>query len=305
MKVVLLLHLLQFLIMSFTIRDMENLSGIKAHTIRIWEQRYAVSKPKRTTTNIRYYTNEELKFFLNIALLNKYGVKISRIYKMTEQDIAEKVIGFTQPEAKQERLIHELIMEMINLDMVRFENILDNYILTAGIEKTILDCVYPFLERIGVLWLTNNINPAQEHLVSNLIRQKILVGIESLKALSQTKKTICLFLPEGEYHELGLLFMAYLFKSRGNTIVYLGASIPLKDVEFVVNVKKPDYIYTHVTTAGKNFNLDKFISQISVRFAGIPVIISGNITNVYEKKIPKKIQFLKSLTGAIKFADTL
>lgn len=305
MKVVLLLHLLQFLIMSFTIRDMENLSGIKAHTIRIWEQRYAVSKPKRTTTNIRYYTNEELKFFLNIALLNKYGVKISRIYKMTEQDIADKVIAFTQPEAKQERLIHELIMEMINLDMVRFESILDNYILTAGIERTILDCVYPFLERIGVLWLTNNINPAQEHLVSNLIRQKILVGMESLKGLPQAKKTICLFLPEGEYHELGLLFMAYLFKSRGNTIVYLGASIPLKDVEFVVSVKKPDYIYTHVTTAGKNFNLDKFISQISARFAGTPVIISGNITNVHEKKIPKKIQFIKSLTAAIKFADTL
>lgn len=291
--------------MSFTIRDMENLSGIKAHTIRIWEQRYAVSKPKRTTTNIRYYTNQELKFFLNIALLNKYGLKVSRIYKMTEKDIAEKVIALTQSEARQEGLIHELIAAMIDLDMSRFENILDNYISTAGTEKAILDCVYPFLERIGVLWQTNNINPAQEHLVSNLVRQKILVGIERLKAPSHPKKNICLFLPEGEYHEIGLLFLAYLFKSRGHSIIYLGASIPIKDVEFVVKLKKPDYLYTHVTTAGKNFNLDKFITQLSTCFAGKQVIVSGNLTNVYQKKIPPKIRFMKSLVEAIKFADTL
>src|SRR5688572_6436129 len=158
---------------DFTIRDLENLSGIKAHTIRIWEHRYSFLKPKRTDTNIRYYSNEELKTILNIALLNKYGYKISHIDKMTPQELNEKVLELTHPGAEQDRLVHELVRAMIDMDIDAFEASLDKFIFSKGIDKTITQVIFPFLERIGLLWVTNHSSPAQEHLVSNLIRQKI------------------------------------------------------------------------------------------------------------------------------------
>ncbi|MEJ7587432.1 MAG: MerR family transcriptional regulator [Ferruginibacter sp.] len=290
---------------SFTIKDLENLSGIKAHTIRIWEQRYQFLKPSRTGTNIRYYSNEELKKVLNIALLNKYGFKISNIDKMNEVEIREKTLSLTQIEAQHERLVNELIQCMVDIDMDKFEDILDNYIHLKGIERTITQIIFPFMERIGILWITNHINPAQEHLVTNIIRQKLIVGIESVSTSLKVKKTILLFLPEGEYHELGMLFMYYLLKNRGVSTIYLGANIPLKDVEYVVNLKKPDYLYSHLTSVGHNFNFDKFISSITRRFAGTPIIISGLLTHSYERKIPQHINFKKSFFEVMEFVSEL
>ena len=191
----------------FTIKDIEKLSGIRAHTLRIWEQRYSFLKPCRTFTNIRYYSNEELKIVLNIALLNKYGYKISRIDKMNIVEINEKILSLNQAPAQQEKIVNDLIRFMIDLDMDAFEALLDNYILARGIERTILQVIFPFLDKIGVLWITNHINPAQEHLVTNIIRQKLIVGIEGVGVTLKLKKTVLLFLPEGEFHELGLLFM--------------------------------------------------------------------------------------------------
>ena len=150
------------------------------------------------------------------------------------------------------------------------------------------------MEKIGILWLTNHINPAQEHLVSNIIRQKLIVGIEGISTSLKINKTVLLFLPEGEYHELGMLFMYYLLKSRGIDTIYLGANVPLNDVEYVVNLKKPDFLYSHLTAVGHNFNFDKFISAITKKFIGTPMIISGLLTNNYEKKIPPHINFKKS-----------
>ena len=165
---------------SFTIKDLENLSGIKAHTIRIWEQRYSFLKPSRTDTNIRFYSNDELKTILNVALLNKYGFKISHIDKMNEGEIKDKILSLNQIEAQQERIINSLIQYMIDLDMENFEKLLNGFITSRGIEKTITQIIFPYLEKIGILWLTNHINPAQEHLVSNIIRQKLIVGYQVL-----------------------------------------------------------------------------------------------------------------------------
>ncbi len=290
--------------MPFTIKDIENLTGIKAHTIRIWEQRYSFLKPQRSPTNIRSYTNEDLKTILNIAFLNKYGFKISHINKMSEEVMNEKILSLTSLEAKHEKIVNDLIQKMVDIDMDEFEGIIDKIISSSGIEKAILLIIFPFLEKIGILWLTNNINPAQEHLVSNIIRQKILVGIESIKTIQKSNKKICLFLPEGEYHELCLLFMAYLLKKQGLSVVYLGASIPINDVEFVVKLKTPDYLYTHLTTAGRNFNFYKFITDVNKRF-NIPIIISGKLTHVYERKLPPNVWLKKSLGEVIEFVESL
>jgi DNA-binding transcriptional MerR regulator len=288
---------------SFTIKDLENLSGIKAHTIRIWEQRYSFIKPERTGTNIRYYSSEELKKILNVALLNKYGFKISHIDKMSEGEIKEKILSLNQIEAQQERIVNELIQSMVDIDIEKLETILDKYIIARGIERTITQIIFPFLEKIGILWLTNHINPAQEHLVTNIIRQKLIVGIDGIVTSVKVNKTVLLFLPEGEYHELGLLFMCYLLKNRGVTTVYLGSSVPLKDVEYIVKLKKPDYLYSHLTTVGQSFNFDKFITSVTQKFSGIPIIISGQLTCTYQKKIHPPLNFKRSFAEVMDFVS--
>lgn len=290
---------------AFTIKDLENLTGIKAHTIRIWEQRYGFLKPQRTDTNIRYYNNEELKKILNIALLNKYGFKISHIDKMTADDIKAKLLTINNVQAQQERVVNSLIQAMVDMDLEGFEDTLEDQIAAKGIEKTIHQTIFPFMERIGVLWITGHINPAQEHLVSNIIRQKLIVGTEAVNPMFQLKKTGLLFLPEGEYHELGLLFIQYLLKSRGLHVLYLGANVPLEDVEYVVKHKSPDFIYTHLTSVSSVFNFDKFIHQSLKRFASVPLIISGRLAATYEKKMPPQIHFKRSLQEVTEFITEL
>jgi MerR family transcriptional regulator, light-induced transcriptional regulator len=286
---------------TYTIKDLENLTGVKAHTIRIWEQRYSFLKPQRTDTNIRYYNAEELKKILNIALLNKYGYKISHIDRMTDEEMRLKILTLNQAEAQTERVINDLVQHMIDLDLESFEDVLGGYIKARGIERSINQIIFPFMERIGMLWLTDHINPAQEHLVTNIIRQKLIVGIESVVSHVRLNATVLLFLPEGEYHELGLLYMNYLLRSRGVRTLYLGASVPVEDVEFVNRLRKPDYLYTHLTSVSHGFNFDKFLQQASKRFGDTPLMLSGRLALSYEKKIPSNFHLIKSLTEVMEF----
>lgn len=286
---------------AFTIKDLENLSGIKAHTIRIWEQRYTFLKPSRTDTNIRYYSNDELKKVLNIALLNKYGFKISHIDKMNAQEMRDKIITLNQAEAQQERLINEMLQCMIDLDMDRFESVLDQFIAAKGIDKAIHYLVFPFLDKIGILWLTNNIHPAQEHLVTNIIRQKLIVGIESVVSHLSPDKKVILFLPEGEHHELGLLYIYYLLKSRGVQVIYLGANVPLSDLEYITKSKKPDFVYTHLTCITGNFNYEKYLHQVHEAVQSTPLVISGQLARNSSKKAPNGVHFKRSLSEVLEF----
>lgn len=290
---------------AFTIKDLENLSGIKAHTIRIWEQRYSFLNPLRTETNIRSYSNSELQTVLNIALLNKYGYKISHINRMTPVEINEKVLSLSQVQAQQERLVNALIDRMMRIQMEEFESLLDGYIRVQGIEKTILEIVFPFLERIGILWVTNHIIPAQEHLVSNVIRQKLIMGIEKTARPVPSAQSMLLFLPEGEHHEMSLLFIYYLLKSRGIKVLYLGANVPLKDVEYLAKIKSPDVLYTHLTSIPNNFSLDKFLVNLHKRMPERQFIISGVLTQYYKKKIPANILFKRSLSEVMDYVSTL
>lgn len=290
---------------SFTIKDLENLSGIKAHTLRIWEQRYNFIKPSRTDTNIRYYSNEDLKAILNIALLNKYGYKISHIDKMTEDEIREKILTLNQQEAQQERIVNELVKQMVDMDMDAFEETLTGYILARGIERTITQIIFSYLEKIGILWMTNHINPAQEHLVTNIIRQKLIVGIEGIKTPLKSDKTVLLFLPEAEYHEIGLLFTYYLLKVRGINVIYLGCNVPIADVGYVVNVKKPDFLYCHITRPGFSFNFDRFLNSVYKNLSNTPCIISGLLTQTYENKIQPPVTFKRSFSEVMDFISKL
>jgi len=289
----------------FTIKDLENLSGIKAHTIRIWEQRYNFLKPGRTETNIRYYCNQELKTVLNIALLNKFGYKISQIDKMSEVELGNRLLTLSDKTARQEKLVNDLIIYMIDLDIEQFERALDDYMLAAGVEQSMHQLIFPFLHRIGILWLSNHIHPAQEHVVTNIIRQKLIVGIDGAGSRKKTGSTVLLFLPEGEHHELGLLYVYYLLKSHGVSVLYLGANVPLKDIEFVCKFKNPGYLYTHLTGIAGNFNFEKFLSQISVHIPGIPLVISGQLARTQLRKIPPGVDFRRSLPEVLEFISTL
>lgn len=290
---------------AFTIKDVENLSGIKAHTIRIWEQRYSLLTPKRTHTNIRYYSNDDLKTILNISLLNKYGFKISRINKMSAVEMRDRILSLSQGEALQDRICNELVQQMIDLDAEGFEATIDNYIHARGIEKAIIYILFPFLERIGILWHTSKINPGQEHVVSNIIRQKLIVGIQSVASHLHTGKTATLFLPEGEHHELGLLFVHYLLKSRGVGVLYIGADVPLKDLQYVAQLKKPDLLYTHLTSVAKSFNFEKFIQKVTAAIPSAPLVVSGRMTANYRKKLPPQVQLKKSLPEVMEFISEL
>ncbi len=290
---------------TFTIRDLANLSGIKAHTIRIWEQRYNLLTPNRTDTNIRYYSNEDLRTILNVALLKKYGFKISHINKMTSEDVSSRIEALHTEDALQEKVINVLLQLMIAVDNKEFEKEIDKQIARIGIEKTITQILFPFFTRIGILWQTSHINPAQEHLITNITRQKIIVGIDQTDVLATRNKTFLLFLPEREFHEIGLLFIYYLLKKHGIEVCYLGTNVPINDARFVADVKKSDYIYLHLTVAPQAFTTEKFFDMLSVNFSKRKIIISGYLTSSYNKRLPKNIQFIKSPADLVTFISAL
>ena len=284
---------------AFTIKDLENLSGIKAHTIRIWEKRYTFLKPRRSETNIRYYDSDELKTILNFALLNKNGYKISAIVEMSPEAISEKIHSLNSFEAKQERMINALVNAMVEMDGRLFEKVIDDFIKQHGIEESIKHLLFPFLQKIGILWMTDHVRVAQEHLVSNIIRQKLIKGIEDINIINTKENIVVLFLPDGEYHELGLLYVYYLLKVKGLNIIYLGADVPIEELEYVCKIKQPRYLYTHLTSLPSRFNFEKYLTSVTERIGNTVLLISGNITHGYNKKLPNGVSFLKSLDEVI------
>lgn len=287
---------------SYSIKEMEHLSGVKAHTIRIWEQRYKVVQPKRTDTNIRYYTDEDLKLVLNIALLNKQGLRIGTIAKMKKRDIIKKVNSLSNLEAKYELQINELITTMIDLDEARFEKIMLTHILQYGFKDTMLKVIYPFLEKIGIMWMTGNINPAQEHFISNLIRQKIIVAIDGqVHNEKMPSKRYVLFLPAGELHELSLLFLNYLLKIKNNKVTYLGASVPLDDLLSIVEHYNPDYVFTIITSTPSTGSVPSYIRTLAEKINPIQLMVSGQKTREVKFELPKNVHFLKKMEDILDF----
>lgn len=291
--------------MAFSIKELESLSGIKAHTIRIWEQRYRFLKPDRTSTNIRMYNNEELKTLLSVALLNKYGFKISRIDEMNAEQRSHAILNLPQDEAREEYLLVQLIAYTIDLRHLQFEELLNQYIANHGIEKTIRQLVFQFLEKVGILWQTSRINPAQEHLVTNIIRQKIIRAIDALPPVYTESPLYLLFLPEDEHHELGLLFVYYLLKQRGIPVLYLGANVPLRDVQYVIQAKKPSVLYLHLTSFPRQFRFEKFLSQLSSSAGSSRILISGSLVRSYQKELPSNAEFLQSFAQVLTYIHSL
>lgn len=291
---------------QYSIKDIENLSGIKAHTLRIWEQRYNLVQPHRTDTNIRYYSDNDLKLILNIVLLSKQGYRIGAIAKMSTDQIKKSVSNLTTTDLKYEVHINELTQSMIDVDEDRFEKIIATCILQYGLQQTMLCVVYPFLIKIGVMWTTGGVNPAQEHFITNLIRQKIIVAIDGqVVKYNENTKHCLLFLPEGELHEISLLFLSYLLKSRNHRITYLGMSVPLNDVVEVVQFKKPDAIYTIFTSTPTDEDIDAYLQALGEQFADTPVFISGSRLASYSSTPPPNLHLFRKAEDILHHINAL
>jgi len=291
--------------MGFSIKELESLSGIKAHTIRIWEQRYTFIKPTRTLTNIRTYSNDELKTILTVALLNKHGYKISRIDRMRPEQRRLEVLQLNNTEAVNEQLINDLIGAMIDLDFIQFENLLVKHISQHDIFSTVSGIVFQFLEKVGILWQTNRIHPAQEHVASCIVRQKLISAIDQLPVVQKATSLFLLFLPEGEHHELGLLFVYYLLKKRGLPVLYLGANVPLKDVNYVVEQKAPAHLYLHLSSFPMKQSFSKYLHALSDRAAHRHILISGAQISNYRKALPQNVQLLQSLPAVTAYIQSI
>ena len=216
---------------TYSVAQVEALSGIKAHTLRIWERRYSFLKPLRTPTNIRYYTDDQLKKLLNFGILVRNGYRVSKLEKMSNQEVFEAVTAIlADPESEDRDEIKGLTLAMLEMNEEEFDNIFERQVIRKGFLKTITEMIYPFLQYVGVLWNTNKAMIAQEHFVSNLIRQKIITAIERLSIPPKSSPAVVFFLLEGEDHEIGLLLAHFIAKERGWQTYYLGPGVPVSNI---------------------------------------------------------------------------
>ncbi len=290
----------------YSIKDLEQLSNIKAHTLRMWEQRYGMLKPQRTDTNIRYYTDAELRYILNVSLLNQNGYKISKIAALSQDMIEREVKRITNLKSDHDSQVNALVLAMIDLNEFSFNKIFTDSIMRIGFEETVIKIIFPFLEKIGNLWVTGSIRPVHEHFISNLIRQKLIVNIDAHpKELKPNSKKFLLFTPENEIHELALLFNYYLLKSRNHDVVYIGLNIPIHDLISVFHHQQPDYIVSNFTIHPKGEVLKKYIQLLSKNFHSSQIILSGYQIRNFRGNLPSNILKMESINDLLKFIQDI
>jgi DNA-binding transcriptional MerR regulator len=277
----------------FSIRDLENLTGIKAHTIRIWEQRYSILEPKRTPTNIRYYDADDLKLALRVSLLNKFGYKISRIHRMRSEEMADLIDTISDERFRLQADAIGMLNAMLAMDTAAIDRQLSAHVTRHGIEATMEGLVFEFLEKIGLMWLTDRISSAQEHLVSHVIQRKIAVAIDGLPAPRRDAPAVLLFLPEGEIHDIGLWYAHYLLRKAGLDAVHLGANTPLRDAQSVYALRRPPYVYVHLTVSTGAYDAPHYLQHLCTIFPDSTVLVSGAILQNFQP--PSDVSNLRCL----------
>jgi DNA-binding transcriptional MerR regulator/methylmalonyl-CoA mutase cobalamin-binding subunit len=280
----------------YSIKDLEKISGIKAHTIRIWERRYGLVEPKRTGTNIRYYSDEDLKKLLNISILNQNGFKISKIASLDEHQLRDRVLDLCIDARNNNVQIESLMVSMLELDERKFLNVLSGTIIKYGFEDTLEQVLFPFLDRIGMLWQAGTINPAQEHFISNLIRQKLIVAIDNeMQNVSVNGPRITFFLPEGELHEIGLLFFNLMARKEGLDVIYLGTSVPLGDLKQVNQVRPADAFFVSFVSARDKSEMELLLQQLRDYFPDTPFMVNGLQIKELKPKLPEDFSVVSSI----------
>ncbi|MEO1513691.1 MAG: MerR family transcriptional regulator [Bacteroidota bacterium] len=284
--------------MTYSIKELERLSGIKAHTIRIWEKRYKLLQPERTSGNVRLYPSIELMKLLNVVTLLENNWKISKISQLNEEQIREEVRHLIESQpVNAEIQINELLRCTIHYDERGFSEALSYNFEQMGVRRAFLDVVYPFLNRVGILWQVADLHPAQEHFASNLVRRKIISAIDSLPFEgAEEKETFLLYLPEGEYHEIGLMLANYIIRSSGFQSCYLGACVPTHNVCDVVKNVRPDYVVTFYVTSARPEEFLAPLYNVADVFEGDAILVCGNVPKeIVEEDLPKQARVLRKV----------
>ncbi|WP_394338034.1 MerR family transcriptional regulator [Flavobacterium alvei] len=289
----------------FSIKDLENLSGIKAHTIRIWEKRYNILEPMRSNTNIRNYDTHNLQKLLNIVLLHNYGYKISRIAEHSSEKIELLVREIISEKSTKNHAINAFKMAMMNFDQVLFFKTYSNLLSEKSFREVFYEVFIPLMNEIGLLWQSGTITPAQEHFISYLIKQKLLVNIEKIQVLEPTRndKVFVLYLPENEIHELGLMYLNYEILLNGYKTIYLGESVPiesLKDMkQYYDNIVYVAYLTVQPTKDEVNTYLQEIATEIMT--ADSQVWLLGRMTECIDlSKLPKAVSVFNSIPDLVK-----
>jgi len=292
-------------LIKYSIKDLEKYSGIKAHTIRIWEQRYQLLKPKRTDTNIRYYDEEQLKYLLNVSLLIENGHRISQICAFTEDEFhahIKEILMDAHQEASDQNIathVNGLVLAMLELDELRFEKILSSSLLRRSFEETIVEVIYPFLRRIGVMWRTGEVTTAQEQFIYNLIKQKVIVAIDGLPLPGSGAESYMLFLPKSEFSDLLILLFTYVLKNRGKQCIYLGVDIPFKDLIQVAGISNPDAMFTFVKAPASKIDTQAYVYELAENFPKKSIYITGNPYFMEELEYPDNVLLIPSINELI------
>lgn len=259
----------------FSISDLEQLSGIKAHTIRMWEQRYGLLRPVRTATNIRMYCDDDLRRLLNVTTLCGRGQRISQVAKLSDAEIKAAVLACCDDSHDYHRQVNALLAAMLGFDEARLAQLLGESTGRLGFENMMLRVAYPLLQRIGLMWMAGTVDLAQEHMLAHLLRQKLLTATDALPAVPTTARRWALFLPADELHELALLFMNYLLRARGQHTLYLGQNLPTSGLSNVGTSYKPDAVVTVLTTQPERGRVAEYAQELRTLFPEAQLVLYG------------------------------
>ncbi|MEQ8220270.1 MAG: MerR family transcriptional regulator [Arenibacter sp.] len=280
---------------NFSIKDLENLSGIKAHTIRIWEKRYNLFQPNRTDTNIRCYDLENLQKLLNVTFLYNNGYKISKISQLGEDKIPEAVRNLVSEQSNNGHVLNSFKMSMMNFDQTLFVKTYNELLKEKSFREIFFEDFIPFLNEVGLLWQTDTITPSHEHFICALIKQKILVNTEKLQNSTPTNasKTFVLYLPDNEVHELGLMFLNYEILSKGYQAIFLGQSIPIFSLKDLVPLYDNIVFVSYFTVQPDKENIMAYLNdfhEMLLKDTTSELWILGKmLQEINQKDLPKTI----------------
>jgi len=285
---------------QFSIRDVENLSGIRAHTLRMWEQRHGLRMCKRKESLHRYYDNDDLKYILRIAYLYHNGYRISRIAALSEQEItrlASRRFGNDEYEV----IVNQLIEAILDYDHETIDRVLHTSADAMGMERCIEKLIHPFLDKIGLLWITGHVLPAQEHICSNIILQLIVACTQQLPPVTGRRKKVLLFTPENEMHEIPILIVQYLLKKRGVQTSLLGKNVSEETLALCCRQLQPTHLYVHLITNFTRFSAIEYLQKLANTYPQLHIFASGPSFKS-NGKLPAQVQLLRSFDEVLQLA---
>jgi len=286
----------------YSINDLEKLSGVKAHTIRIWEKRYGVISPKRTKTNIRFYQDADLQLLLNVAFLNKKGLKISKIACLSRSEIKARVAELTDVHEKFEDQLDALTLAMFEFDEYNFNKILNLNIKQKGFRKTMMEVIYPLLDKISVMWIAGSIKNVHESFITQIVKRKILLAIEHLNLDKCVhKKKYLIYLPEKENHELSILFLEFLLKEQGFKVLNIGMGIKPDDIIEATESFNPDYIFTIINESYAGQALQNYITKVLSVNQNTHLLLTGYQVSQQRNQNTERCTYFDSLDEVMDF----